>query len=189
VEGFAEVFGALEDPRTGNAKRHLLLEILLIALCAIVSGGESCADMALFGRTKRAFLAPFLTLPHGVPSHDTFSRVFRLLDPEPFRACFVTFMQRFAETCRGVVAIDGKTIRRSFDTAAAASPLHLVSAWACEQRLVLGQRAVDGKSNEITAVPELLELLTLRATSSPPTRSTASAPPPSGSSIEAGTTS
>jgi predicted transposase YbfD/YdcC len=164
MEGFAEVFGGLEDPRTGNAKRHLLLEILMIALCAVVSGGESCADMALFGRAKRAFLERFLTLPHGIPSHDTFSRVFRLLDPEPFRACFVAFMRRFAESCQGVVAIDGKTLRRSFDTAAGSSPLHLVSAWACEQRLVLGQLAVDGKSNEITAIPRLLDLLSLKGT-------------------------
>jgi predicted transposase YbfD/YdcC len=162
MEGFAKVFGELEDPRTGNAKRHLLLEILVIALFAVVSGGESCADMALFGRAKQTFLKQFLTLPHGVPSHDTFSRVFRRLDPEPFRACFVAFMQRFAAICQGVVAVDGKTLRRSFDIAAGSSPLHLVSAWACEQRLVLGQLAVDGKSNEITAVPKLLNLLTLK---------------------------
>jgi predicted transposase YbfD/YdcC len=166
MEEFAAVFGALDDPRTGNAKRHLLLEILLIALCTLVSGGASCADMALFGRAKRAFLAEFLTLPHGVPSHDTFSRVFRLLDPVKFGACFMAFMQRFAETsCQGgVVTLDGKTLRRSFDRASGASPLHLVSAWACEQRLVLGQLAVDGKSNEITAVPRLLALLALKGT-------------------------
>ena len=82
-----------------------------------------------------------------MPSHDTFSRVFRRLDPEQFRACFATFMQRFARSCQGVVAVDGKTLRRSFDTAAKGSPLHMVSAWACEQRLMLGQLAVDGKSN------------------------------------------
>ncbi|HET6522852.1 MAG TPA: ISAs1 family transposase, partial [Geminicoccaceae bacterium] len=159
MEEFAAVFAALEDPRTGNAKRHLLLEILPIALGTLLSGGTSCADMALFGRAKRAFLAEFLTLPHGIPSHDTFSRVFRLLDPVQFGACFTAFMRRFAaeSSCQGgVVAIDGKTLRRSFDRASGASPLHLVSAWACEQRLVLGQLAVDGKSNEITAVPRLL---------------------------------
>ena len=161
MEAFAAVFAALEDPRTGNAKRHLLLEILLIALCTLLSGGETCADMALFGRAKQGFLGRFLRLEHGVPSHDTFSRVFRLLDPAQFRACFVAFMRRFAETCQGVVAVDGKTLRRSFEQAADASPLHLVSAWACEQRLVLGQLAVDGKSNEITAVPELLDTLHL----------------------------
>jgi predicted transposase YbfD/YdcC len=165
MEEFAAVFEALDDPRTGNAKRHLLLEILLIALCTLLSGGASCADMALFGRAKRAFLAEFLTLRHGVPSHDTFSRVFRLLDPVKFGACFTAFMRRFAATCQGgVVALDGKTLRRSFDRASGASPLHLVSAWACEQRLVLGQLAVDGKSNEITAVPRLLALLALKGT-------------------------
>jgi hypothetical protein len=164
MEGFAAAFASLEDPRTGNAKRYLLLEILLIALCTVLSGGESCADMALFGREKLGFLRQFLTPPHGVPGHDTFSRVFRRLDPEQFRACFATFVQRFAQTCQGVVAIDGKTLRRSFDTAAKDSPLPMVSAWACEQRLVLGQLAVDGKSNEITAVPRLLELLSLKDT-------------------------
>jgi predicted transposase YbfD/YdcC len=162
MEEFAAVFEELDDPRTGNAKRHLLVEILLIALGAVVSGGETCADMALFGRAKQDFLRQFLVLPHGIPSHDTFSRVFRLLDPAQFRGCFVAFMRRFAETCQGVVAIDGKTLRRSFDTAAGASPLHLVSAWACEQRLVLGQLAVDGGSNEITAVPKLLRMLALK---------------------------
>jgi predicted transposase YbfD/YdcC len=164
MEEFAAVFAALEDPRTGNAKRHLLLEILMIALCTLVSGGESCADMALFGRAKRTLLERFLSLPHGIPSHDTFSRVFRLLDPEPFRACLTAFMRRSAETCRGVVAVDGKTLRHSFDTASGASPLHSVSAWAREQRLVFGQRAADGGSNEITAVPELLGMLALKGT-------------------------
>jgi predicted transposase YbfD/YdcC len=167
MDEFTAIFGALEDPRTGNAKRHELLEILMIALCTLLSGGTSCADMALFGRAKGNFLREFLTLRHGVPSHDTFSRVFRLLDPVPFRRCFVAFMRRFAETGRKegmVVALDGKTLRRSFDRAAAASPLHLVSAWAVEQRLVLGQLAVDGKSNEITAVPQLLALLALKGT-------------------------
>jgi predicted transposase YbfD/YdcC len=164
MERFAAAFAALGDPRTGNAKRHLLLEVLMIALCAVLSGGESCADMALFGQAKQGFLRQFLSLEHGVPSHDTFSRVFRLLDPEQFRACFANFMQRFAESCQGVVAIDGKTLRRSFDKAAGNSPLHMVSAWGCEQRLVLGQLAVHGKSNEITAVPELLRLLSLKGT-------------------------
>ena len=167
MDAFAAVFEDLEDPRTGNAKRHELLEILMIALGALLSGGTSCADMALFGRAKRDFLQEFLPLRHGIPSHDTFSRVFRLLDPVPFRRCFLAFMRRFAETGRKegvVVALDGKTLRRSFDRAASASPLHLVSAWAVEQRLVLGQLAVDGKSNEITAVPQLLALLALKGT-------------------------
>jgi predicted transposase YbfD/YdcC len=162
MEEFAAVFADLEDPRTGNAKRHELLEILLIGLCTVLCGGETCTDMVRFGRAKHAFLEEVLTLRHGIPSHDTFSRVFRLLDPAQFQACFLAFMRRFAEGCQGVVALDGKTLRRSFDRASSASPLHLVSAWAVEQRLVLAQRAVEDKSNEITAVPQLLKMLCLK---------------------------
>ena len=162
MEEFAAVFADLEDPRTGNAKRHELLEILLIGLCTVLCGGETCTDMVRFGRAKHTFLEEVLTLRYGIPSHDTFSRVFRLLDPAQFQACFLTFMRRFAEGCQGVVALDGKTLRRSFDRASSASPLHLVSAWAVEQRLVLAQRAVEDKSNEITAVPQLLKMLCLK---------------------------
>jgi len=162
MEEFAAVFADLQDPRTGNAQRHALLEILLIGLCTVLCGGETCTDMVRFGRAKHTFLEEVLTLRHGIPSHDTFSRVFRLLDPAQFQACFLTFMRRFAEGCQGVVALDGKTLRRSFDRASSASPLHLVSAWAVEQRLVLAQRAVEDKSNEITAVPQLLKMLCLQ---------------------------
>jgi predicted transposase YbfD/YdcC len=158
-EGF---FEDLEDPRTGNAKLHSLHEVLVIALCTVLCGGETCADMALFGRSKEDFLRQFLRLEHGIPSHDTFSRLFRLLDPERFHGWFVGFMKQFAETCQGVIAIDGKTMRRSFDRASAASPLHLVSAFAADQRLALGQVAVADKSNEIVAIPKLLELLSLK---------------------------
>ncbi len=161
MEEFEACFSDLEDPRDSNA-RHYLLEILLIAQCTMLCGGEDCTDMALFGRAKEPFLRQFLRLPHGIPSHDTFSRVFRLLDPVKFHACFLRFMQRFAEATQGVVAIDGKTLRHSFDRAGEKSALHLVSAWAAEQRLVLGQLAVDDKSNEITAVPKLLEMLSLK---------------------------
>jgi predicted transposase YbfD/YdcC len=161
MDGFFACFSELEDPRDDNA-RHDLLELLVIALCATLCGAEDCSDMALFGRAKEAFFRDFLSLRHGIPSHDTFSRVFRLLDPVKFHACFLAFMQRFAETIKGVIAIDGKTLRRSFDRASQKSALHLVSAWAADQRLVLGQLAVDGKSNEITAVPKLLELLSLK---------------------------
>ena len=157
-----EFFEGLEDPRTGNAKLHSLDEVLVIALCTVVCGGETCADMALFGRSKEDFLRQFLRLEHGIPSHDTFSRLFRLLDPARFHSWFIGFMKQFAEACQGVIAIDGKTMRRSFDRASAASPLHLVSAFAADQRLILGQIAVDDKSNEIIAVPKLLELLSLK---------------------------
>ena len=120
--------------------------------------------MALFGRAKREFLESFLKLEKGIPSHDTFSWVFRLLDPEEFHAWFLGFMKQFAQGCRGVVALDGKTLRRSYDRTVGTSPLHLVNAWAAEQRLVLGQLAVEGKSNEITAIPQLLKLLSLAGT-------------------------
>jgi predicted transposase YbfD/YdcC len=161
MERFAACFADLEDPREDNA-RYSLHEILLIALCAMLCGAEDCSDMAAFGRAKELFLRQFLTLRHGIPSHDTFSRVFRLLDPAQFHACFLRFMQDFAQAAQGVLAIDGKTLRRSFDRAAQKSPLHLVSAWAAGSRLLLAQIATDQKSNEITAVPALLEMLSLK---------------------------
>src|SRR6266700_5592086 len=162
MEGFRACFSGVEDPRSGNARRHNLQELLVIALCTVLCGGESCVDMADFAEEKEPFLREFLSLDNGLPSHDTFSRVFRALEPEQFRRCFQDFMGRFAETCQGVIAIDGKVLRRSFDTASAKSSLHMVSAWGCEQRLVLGQIATDAKSNEITAVPKLLEMLSLK---------------------------
>jgi predicted transposase YbfD/YdcC len=161
MENFLACFGDVVDPRRDNA-RHDLHELLVIALCAMLCGGEDCTDMALFGQAKEDFLRRFLRLRHGIPSHDTFSRLFRDLDPASFHAAFQSFMAQFSAGLSEVIAIDGKTLRRSFDHASAKSPLHLVSAWASEQRLVLGQIAVDGKSNEITAVPKLLELLTLK---------------------------
>ena len=164
MEGFVSCFEELEDPRTGNAGRHDLLELLMIALCTVLCGGETAVDMAEFGRAKEEFLRGFLELENGPPSHDTFSRVFRRLDCQQFRACFQRFMARFGETCQGVIAIDGKTLRHSFDTASAKSSLHMVSAWGCDQRLVLAQIATDAKSNEITAVPKLLEMLSLNGT-------------------------
>ena len=162
MEGFIACFSAVEDPRTGNAGRHLLHEILFIALCTVLCGGETAVDMEIFAHAKESFLRKFLTLRNGLPSHDTFSRVFGLLDPDQFRACFQQFMARFAESLQGVVAIDGKALRHSFDTANAKAALHMVSAWGCEQRLVLAQIATDEKSNEITAVPKLLEMLSLK---------------------------
>ena len=161
MEGFRACFADLVDPRRGNARRHELDEIVMVALLAMVSGAETCVDMALFGRSKEALLRRFLRLPGGIPSHDTFSRVFRLLDPAAFEACFARYVAALAERIEGVVAVDGKTARRSFDRQGGQGPLHLISAFACDTRLALGQRKVDGKSNEITALPELLALLTL----------------------------
>jgi len=162
LDRFAACFEDLEDPRTGNAALHDFHTLLMIALCAVLCGAQGAVDMALFAREKEAFLREFLDMKNGPPSHDTFSRLFRLLDPDQFRAAFQRFMTAFSETCQGVIAVDGKVLRRSFDRASGKSALHMVSAWGCEQRMVLGQIATDAKSNEITAVPELLKMLSLK---------------------------
>jgi predicted transposase YbfD/YdcC len=164
LDQFVACFEGLKDPRTGNAGLHDLHELLLIALCAVLSGGQGATDMARFAAVKEPFLRGFLKLENGLPSHDTFSRLFRLLDPEQFRTVFQRFMARFSETVQGVIAIDGKVLRRSFDRASGKSALHMVSAWGCEQHMVLAQIATDAKSNEITAVPKLLEMLSLKGT-------------------------
>ena len=126
-------------------------------MCAVLCGGQGSVDMCLFAKAKEPFLRSFLKLENGVPSRDTpeleGSRLFRMLDPEQFRAAFQRFMAGFSEPCEGVVVIDEKALRRSFDSASGKSPLYMVSAWGCEQRLVLAQIATDAKSNEITAVP------------------------------------
>src|ERR1700760_3535400 len=136
----------------------------MIALCTTLCGGQSAVAMARFAEAKETFLRGFFKLAHGLPSHDTFSRLFGQLDPAQFGAAFQRFMSRCADTVRGVVAIDGKVLRRSFDRASGKSALHMVSAWGCEQRLVLAQIATDVKSNEITAVPKLLAMLSLKGT-------------------------
>jgi len=164
LDRFAACFEELEDPRSGNAALHDFHALLIIALCAVLCGGQGCVDMALFARAKEPFLREFLDLRNGPPSHDTFSRLFRRLDPDQFRASFQRFMAAFSKICQGVIAIDGKVLRRSFDRASGKSALHMVSAWGCELRMVLAQIATDEKSNEITAVPELLKMLSLKGT-------------------------
>src|ERR1700690_4322282 len=159
LDQFVTCFEGLEDPRTGNAGLHDYHEMLVIALCTVLSGGQGATHMAAFAGAKEPFLRSFLKLEHGLPSHDTFSRLFRRLDPEQFRDCFQRFMGRFATACQGVVAVDGKVLRRSFDKTSGKAASHMVSAWGSEQRLVLGQIATDAKSNEITAVPKLLAML------------------------------
>jgi predicted transposase YbfD/YdcC len=161
ASAFRAHFAALPDPRSGPATRHELLDIVTIALCAVLCGADSWVDVALFGRSKEAWLRTFLALPHGVPSHDTFGRVFAALDPAAFERCFLGWVRAQAAAAGEVVAVDGKTLRRSHDRANGQGPLHLVSAWACEQGLVLGQLAVADKSNEIVAIPALLDALAL----------------------------
>jgi predicted transposase YbfD/YdcC len=163
VELFAPFFVDLTDPRVARARRHNLLDILVLAVCATLGNANGWADVERFATAKLDFFQTFLDLPHGIPSHDTFGRVFARLDPVALLDCLRRWLDALGAAVAGeVVAIDGKTLRGSFDAAAGQSPLHLVSAWACEARLTLGQVAVDQKSNEITAVPLLLELLDLK---------------------------
>jgi predicted transposase YbfD/YdcC len=155
-------FATLPDPRIERSKRHQLLDIVTIALCAVICGADSWVDVELFGHAKEAWLRTFLALPNGIPSHDTFGRVFARLDPQAFERCFLSWVQAIMRQTTGeVVAVDGKVLRRSHDQRAGKAALDLVSAWADTNRLVLGQVAVAPDSNEITAIPALLEVLAL----------------------------
>ncbi len=163
VELFAPFFVDLTDPRVARARRHNLLDILILAVCATLGNADGWADVERFATAKLDFFKTFLDLPHGIPSHDTFGRVFARLDPAALLDCLRRWLDALGAAVAGeVVAIDGKTLKGSFDAAAGQNPLHLVSAWACDARLTLGQVAVDQKSNEITAIPLLLELLDLK---------------------------
>jgi predicted transposase YbfD/YdcC len=157
-------FAPITDPRVERTKEHQLLDIITIAVCAVICGAESWNDMEEFGHAKRSFFARFLDLPNGIPSHDTFNRVFARIQPEEFQTCFLGWIQELVQLSAGqVVALDGKTLRRSGDKAAGKAPIHMVSAWASENGagLVLGQIKVAEKSNEITALPALIKLLEL----------------------------
>ena len=155
----AEYFSEVEDPRWHN-RRHKLLDILVIAICAVICGADSWEDIELFGKAKEEWLRGFLELPHGIPSHDTFRRVFAVLDTEQFQSCFMEWIQAVEKlTERQVVASDGKTLRRSHDRSEGKKALQMVSAWASANGVVLGQMKVDEQSNEITAIPELLDSL------------------------------
>lgn len=158
-----DYFGGLEDPRIERSKRHSLVNIITIAICAVICGADSWVHVALFGKSKEEWFRTFLDLPNGIPSHDTFGAVFSRLDSERFQECFMEWSQGVAELLPGeVVAIDGKTVRRSHDRRAGKGALHLVSAWASANTLTLGQVRTEEKSNEITAIPRLLELLDLK---------------------------
>jgi len=155
-------FEILTDPRVERTRRHDLFELVVTALCATIAGSDSWMDMERFGNERLAWLRTFLKLENGIPSHDTFGRVFARLDPAKLAACIEQWFIDIGKEIGKHIAIDGKTLRRSFDKAADRNPLHLVSAWATEARLTLGQIAVDGKSNEIKAIPLLLDLLDLK---------------------------
>ena len=153
----ADHFATLDDPRVERTKLHPLLSIVVIAICAVVSGAESWDDIEQFGEIRAEWLATFLDLPHGIPSHDTFNRVFAALDPVQFRSCFQRWMEAVAAVLpTQVIALDGKTVRHSHDRGNGKQAIHMVSAWATTNRLVLAQVKVDAKSNEITALPEIL---------------------------------
>lgn len=159
---FSKHLGCIEDPRRHN-KRHLLCDMLLIALCAVISGAESWTQVAEYGRSKLAWFKEFLQLPNGIPSHDTFGRLFARISPKGFQDFFARWVQEISESLMGkTVAIDGKTLRGSHDRINGKSAIHMVSAWASDIRLVLGQLKTDEKSNEITAIPELIKMLDLK---------------------------
>jgi len=161
--GFESAFSGLDDPRAGNSQ-HELLEILFIALAALLCGAEGAADMERFGYAKEDLLRSFLRLEHGIPSHDTFSRVFRILDPVRFEAAFHKFVRAFARSnkidLRGVIAIDGKAIRAAYERGKSATPLHLVNAFATEARLALASRKAPNR-NEIAGALDVLRMLKL----------------------------
>ena len=155
-----QCFAEVPDPRREHLRLHNLWEIIAITILGVVAGADSWVEVAKYGTSKRKFLRTFLDLANGIPSHDTFGRVFALVNPVALQAGFVQWVQAIAETTLGrVVAIDGKTARHSYDKAAGKGPLHMVSAWVSENRLLLGQQACDAKSNEITAIPELIKNL------------------------------
>ena len=159
----ASYFEELEDPRIERTRKHSLVDIICLSICAVIAGAEGWEDIEEFGCQKEDWLRRHLRLEHGIPSHDTISRVFRALKPQAFEAAFREWVGVLTERLGlAQIAIDGKTLRRSHDRHSARSALHLVSAWCVQNRLLLGQQAVDGKSNEITAIPELLKLLELK---------------------------
>jgi len=157
---FARHFLRLRDPRISRTRRHNFCDILMIALCAMISGADDYVAMVDFARAKEPWFRTFLELPNGIPSHDTIGRLFARIDPVAFTECFAAWTQHLQEKSKGrIIAIDGKKVCRSFDRATGKAAIHVVSAWTSQNSLVLGQVKVNEKSNEITAIPRLLELL------------------------------
>lgn len=156
-------FKVLPDPRCPVNRRHTLGDIIVLSIAAVLCGADGWVEIEQFARAKEAWFRNFLSLENGIPSHDTFGRVFALLDPKAFEACFRSWVASISDFIPGeVIAIDGKTLRRSHDRGSGLAALHLVSAWAAANRVVLGQVATEAKSNEITAIPRLLELLRIK---------------------------
>src|SRR4028119_817260 len=157
---FLEHFANLNDPRIERSKEHLLKDIIAIAILAIISGADGWVAIEAYGNAKYEWLKSFLELPNGIPSHDTFSRVFARIEPQQFQECFLSWINSITKKLElEVIAIDGKTMKQSYDRNHSQKPLHIVSAWCSSHQLVLGQKKVNNKSNEVTAIPALLELL------------------------------
>jgi hypothetical protein len=155
-----EHFANLEDPRIERSKEHLLKDIIAIAILAIISGADGWVAIEAYGNAKYEWLKSFLELPNGIPSHDTFSRVFARIEPQQFQECFLSWVNAIVgELELNVIAIDGKTMKQSYDRNDQQKALHIVTAWSSSHQLVLGQKKVDKKSNELTAIPELIEML------------------------------
>jgi predicted transposase YbfD/YdcC len=153
-------FKSLEDPRAEYRIEHQLMDMLIITICATICGANDWEAVAEYGRAKQEWLSTFLELPNGIPSHDTFNRLFARLNPEQMQSCFINWVEEVHQTTAGeLLNVDGKTLRGAVEPGSAKSLIHMVSVWSSEHRLVLGQQKVDEKSNEITAIPKLLELL------------------------------
>jgi len=158
-----EHFASLKDPRIQLKTRHKLIDIIIITICAVICGADDWTEVVDYAKAKKDWLKKFLALPHGIPSHDTFGRVFSLLRPEEFEKCFVSWIHTvFKLNDAQTVAIDGKTLRRSYDRSSNKAAIHMVGAWAAKNGIALGQLKTEDKSNEITAIPELLKLLDLK---------------------------
>ena len=162
VVEWLEHFEALDDPRQSGKVAYPLSEMLLQCLLAVLAGADGWVEVALFGKRKLDFLRRFAAFEEGTPSHDQFGNLFAALDAESFQKCFIAWVSALAKLGPDIVAIDGKTLRRSYQEGGAKAPIHMISAFSSSQRLVLGQRKVADKSNEITAIPELLDLLTVK---------------------------
>ncbi len=159
-ESFLKNFESLNDPRLERSKEHLLIDIVAISLLAVMSGAEGWVAIETYGIAKYDWLKEFLELPNGIPSHDTFSRVWARIDPSEFQECFQIWLSSITQKLGvEIIAIDGKTLRQSYDRRAKQKALHIVSAWSSSHQLVLGQKKVRDKSNEITAIPALIEML------------------------------
>lgn len=156
---FDEYFSDIDDPRLDRQKHHSLMNVLFLSLCAVICGAKSFVDMADFGKAKIEWFEDRFDLENGIPSHDTFRRVYSLIDPVQFRECFISWTGAISRSVDDVISFDGKSLRHSFDSATGMNAIHVVNAWSGANDFCIGQMKVDGKSNEITAMPKLIEMM------------------------------